>query len=258
MLIVVPPSESKRSPADHGPPVDLDALSFPELTPLRRQIVEAVMATSAEPDAFRRLHARPSMAREVVRNTWLADVPAMPVLRVYSGSLHEGLGAASLSAAATERAQDRLVVVSPVWGALRPRDMIPPYRVHVCARLVGMDRLEPTWRTILPGVLASAAGSVGVIVDLRSPMVQAMGMPRGLGERTVTLRIDQGPAGQRIGDVVAKRVRGEAARHLLETGAEPADPPALAEVLGDRWPVRLEAPERPGRAWTMTLLVADG
>lgn len=255
MLIIVPPSESKRPPADHGAPVDLGALSFPELTPMRRQILEAVMATSAEPDAFARLYARASMAHEVIRNTWLADVPAMPAFDVYTGSLHEGLDAHGLSKAAADRADRSLVVVSPVWGALRPGDRIPPYRVHVCAQLVGVGRIEPAWRTVLPEVLAVAAGTTGIIVDLRSAMVQAMGTPKGLEDRTVTLRVDQGPTGHRIGGVIAKRVRGQAAHHLLESEVDPCDPHDLAEVLGDRWPVRLSAPERSGQAWTLTISI---
>ena len=256
MLIVVPPSESKRPPPASGPPVDLEALSFPSLTPTRRRIVDALMTTSAGLDAFHRLGVRPTFAAEIARNTRLLELPAIPVLDVYTGPLHDGHAAARLSSEAKARAHTRVVVASALWGALRPSDRIPPYRLHVCAHLVGMDRLEPMWREVLPGVLADAAGD-GLVIDLRSRVYQAAGMPTGLGDRTITLRIDPGPAGHRIGDVIAKRVRGQAAHYLLETWADPSEPQELADALADRWPVRLEPPDRPGRSWSMTLSV-DG
>jgi cytoplasmic iron level regulating protein YaaA (DUF328/UPF0246 family) len=253
MLIIVPPSETKRPPPEKGEPVALQRLSFPALAPTRERVVDALMATSASVDAFRRLMVGPAMADEVVRNTWLLDLPALPASDVYSGPLHQGLDVAGLSAAAAARASTELVVISPLWGALRPTDHIPPYRLHVCARLVGMDRLEPTWREVLPEVLADAAGSSGVILALRSPQYQAVGMPAGARDRVVMLKVEQGNGRGRVGDVIAKRVRGQAAHVLLESAGAFDETRNVADVLADFWPVYIVSPSRRSSPWTMTL-----
>jgi cytoplasmic iron level regulating protein YaaA (DUF328/UPF0246 family) len=256
VLILLPPSESKNPPPKRGKPVDLGALSFPRLTDLRAQVFDALVATSARPDALARLGVGASVAPEVERNVRLGGIPARPALEVYNGVLYDALGAATLSAAAKRRAASRVIIVSALWGAVRPLDRIAAYRLNICAHLVGLGPLEPAWREVLGPVLAEAAGASGLVVDCRSSSYQAAGMPAGLGDRTVAVRVLRETAGGRsVVSHMAKHTRGEVARHLLEAGADPRRPHGLAEALADRWDVELVRPARDGRPWTLDVVV---
>ena len=254
MLIVLPPSETKLPAPEGGSPLDLGRLSFPSLTAMRERVIEALVATSQRPDALRRLMVRPSLAGEVARNEHLRDLPTRRAVDTYAGPLYEGLNAGAWSSHAGNRATRHLVIVSALWGALRAADHIPPYRLYVCARLVGMDRLEPAWRTLLPPILTDAAEERGPVLDLRSRGYQAVGRPAGLEDQTVTLRVRPSPGGPaHIGDVIAKRVRGEAASHLLSSEGDPEEPLDIADLLATRWSIEVDPPAGPNRTWTITL-----
>ncbi len=99
------------------------------------------------------------------------------------------------------------------------------------------------WRTVLPQVFANAAGADGVVLDLRSAGYQAIGKPAIHGDRIVTVRVQPEAGARTIGNVIAKRIRGQVARHLLDSDAQPGTPDELAELVGDRWPVRLDPPQ---------------
>jgi uncharacterized protein len=254
VLIIVPPSERKLPPLEGGSPVDLARLSFPSLNAMREGVMDALIATSQRPDARRRLMVGHSLAGEVARNEHLRDLPTRPAVETYAGPLYEGLDPGSWSSRTARRAARDMVIVSALWGALRSTDRIPPYRLHVCGRLVGMERLEPAWRTLLPPILTDAGARRGPVLDLRSPAYQAVGRPSGLDDQTVTLRIRPSPGGPaRIGDVIAKRVRGEAASHLLSSDADPETPLDIAEVLAARWSIEVDPPAGRTRSWTITL-----
>jgi cytoplasmic iron level regulating protein YaaA (DUF328/UPF0246 family) len=257
VLIILPPSESKRPAPETGRALALENLSFPELNQMRERVMLALAETSASPDALERLRVRPSLVEEVIRNLDIREVPTRAAIQTYAGALYGGLDAATLSAAASKRARTDVVITSALWGALRPTDPIPPYRLHVCASLNGLDRLEPMWRPLLAPLLARSAGEDGLVLDLRSPAYQAIGKPTGMAAQTATLRVLPEAGARTIGDVLAKRLRGQVARHLLESGAEPATPDELALVLSEYWPVHVEPPNASRRTWTLVLRPSD-
>ncbi len=81
-----------------------------------------------------------------------------------------------------------------------------------------------------------------------------MGRPTDLAEETVLFKVRPSPGGApHIGDVIAKRVRGEVAAHLLASPEDPVDPPDVADVLATRWPVDVEPPGGRRASWTITV-----
>src|SRR5512133_1372007 len=53
VIVLLPPSETKRAGGD-GPPLQLDALSFPALRSMRAALVDELVSLAADPPACRR------------------------------------------------------------------------------------------------------------------------------------------------------------------------------------------------------------
>ena len=256
MLVLLPPSEGKAAPPRAGRPVDVAALSFPELGPTREKVLDALVETSRRPDALALLGAGVSLADDVARNARLRDLPTRPAHAVYTGVLYEALGFPTLSAAGRRRAARRVVVASALWGFVRPGDRIPAYRLSMDADLPGLP-LAATWRPVLGPALAAAAGPRGVVVDCRSGPYAAAAPIRGpLADRAVAVRVLREQDGARtVVSHLAKLTRGEVTRHLLELPADPRTPRALADAVGARWPVELHEPDRRGTPWTLDVVL---
>lgn len=236
MLVLLPPSESKTG-RTRGRPLDLAGLSFPTLTPAREQVLAALAEVSVRDDAHDVLRVSPNLVAEVARNTTLTSAPAAPAAQVYSGVLYDALDLASLSPGAKRRAGRWLVVVSALFGAVRPADRIPPYRLSMSVNLPGVGPLAGHWRTVLDAELTAAAGS-GLVVDCRSSTYAAAWQPSGAtAQRWVHVRV---PGATHM----AKHTRGLLTRHLLEVEREPKTTRALVTALEPAFEVSLSEPTK--------------
>lgn len=243
VLILLPPSEGKTQ-RRRGRPLDLESLSFPKLTPMRADVIDAVESVSGGPEAHEILGVSPNLIEEVARNTRLRSAPTAPAGEVYSGVLYDALDLSSLDTAARRRATRSIVVQSALFGAVRLSDRIPAYRLSMSVNLPGIGPLATAWRPWLDSILTEAAGR-GVIVDCRSSTYAAAWPPIGaLAGKWVQIAV---PGATHM----AKHTRGLVARELCRQAGSPKTPKSLAEALSDLFDVELAEPARPGRPWVL-------
>ena len=249
VLILLPPSEGKSEPR-RGRPLDLGSLSAPALTAARGEVLDALVGLCREDPAkaLEVLGLSPGQAELVARNAALPDAPTARADRIYTGVLYDALDVASLSTAAKRRAGSRVAVASSLFGIVRLGDRIPSYRLSGDATLPGLGPVAAVWREALPAVMAAAVGR-GLLMDLRSGMYAGFWRPGpDLAPRVATVRVLHEHGGVRkVVSHFNKATKGRIVRALLEDGADPRTPAALAatlERLG--WVVEVGEPGRSG------------
>jgi uncharacterized protein len=227
VIVLLPPSETKHTGGD-GPPLCLDALSFPALRPLRAELVKQLSTLAADPPACRRaLGLSASQDHEVARNAALLTAPTMPAIHRYTGVLYDALDVESLRGTAVSRAHARLAVGSALFGLVRAEDPIPAYRLSASSKLPGQPTLAARWRPVLEPILADIATDE-LVVDLRSGSYAGLGR---LASAVVVDVVTEHADGHRT--VVShfnKAHKGRLARALVASRAEPDDPANVAAI----------------------------
>lgn len=168
--ILLPPSETK-TPGGDGPPLDLTALGHPRLTPVRRRLLTALTRLARDLPASRAaLGLSHRQDDQIAQNARLRRSPTMPAIDRYTGVLYDALAVPTLTPSARRRASETLVLCSALFGALRPDDPIPAYRLSGGNTLPGIGPLTHAWRPILPSEVAGD----GLTLDLRSGAYRAL------------------------------------------------------------------------------------
>lgn len=228
MLILLPPSEGKATPSE-GDPVELGSLAFAEqLGERRAALLDGLERLAAVPakQAVEILGISKGQAGEVAIDAALRHAPAAPAAEVYTGVLFERLGLPDLPA----RAWRQILIASALWGVVRPEDRIPYYRFSAKARLKGIGPLSTWWRDALAEAMPDEPGSL--VVDMRSAAYAAAWKPKQATLLAVRAFSEVGGKRKPVSHM-AKAVRGDVARALLQAKKAPADPEAAAAIAAD-------------------------
>lgn len=226
MLILLPPSETKREGGAEGSRLALRELGFPSLTPARRRALTALEDLAKDPVASARaLKLGPTQAHEAVRNRRLRRGPVLPAIDRYDGVLYDALDSTGLPDEARVFAHAHLAIASALFGLTRPLDPIPAYRLSADSRLPETP-LKALWARPVAEVLTREPG---LILDLRSEAYAALG-PAPRRDDSIFLRVVTDAGGRRRAlNHFNKSGKGKLVRALLLAGV---DHPDLASLLG--------------------------
>ena len=214
MLILLPPSEKKKS-ATSSEKFDLSSLVFAaELSEIRSKTI--VNQDSSQ---------------------------TSPAIEIYDGVLYQGLKWKTLSATEQQRANSQVLIVSAVFGLVKPLDQIFSYKEKIDNKL---------WRDAIAQVAVKFTDQL--IIDCRSSTYKGI-WPINPA-KTVEVRVFQVLEGERkLITHMSKKYRGELTRHLLQQAFEPQTPAALQQVAAQLFECELHPPAD-AEPWALDLLIS--
>jgi hypothetical protein len=214
MLILLPPSEKKKA-ATSPEKFNLSSLAFaPELSALRA-------ITTAEYDSSQ----------------------TSPAIEIYDGVLYQGLGWNSLSATQKKRANSRVLIVSALFGLVKPLDQIFQYKLKIDSKL---------WREAIATV--SEKFTKELVIDCRSSTYKSVWALNP--ENTVEVRVFKVSGTERsVITHMSKKYRGELTRHLLVQPSDPTTPADVQHMAAQLFECELHPPTD-GQPWALDLLIS--
>jgi len=161
-----------------------------------------------------------------------AEAPApdavKPAALAFNGDTYQGLEARTLTPEDLHWAQDRLCILSGLYGILRPLDAIQPYRLEMGSRLKTRRgaSLYDYWGDMLAKALNAQAQAqdTDTLINCASQEYFTAANRKALSLRVVTPQFMEVKDGRpRIVSFFAKRARGAMARFIIENRLTRAD-----------------------------------
>lgn len=163
----------------------------------------------------------------------------------FNGDVYEGLDARSLDADALQWANERLRILSGLYGILRPLDRLQPYRLEM-GRPLRNERganLYAFWGERIAQQLNREGR--GPLVNLASQEYAKAALRKTLKRPVVELVFEEVKDGQaKVISFFAKRARGLMARYSVDARIDQVDALRGFDREGYAWQAKLSTPER--------------
>jgi cytoplasmic iron level regulating protein YaaA (DUF328/UPF0246 family) len=229
MLIVLSPAKS----LDYKTPVKVKAPTLPEFVSESAKLIAELKKLSPQEVANLMGLSDQLAALNVGRyRDWskkFTDDNSKPAIYAFNGDVYDGFGVKSLNTKAIDFAQDHVRILSGLYGALRPLDLMQAYRLEMGTSFKnarGKD-LYAFWGERVTDSLKSVLEKQKkpVLLNLASEEYFKVLQAKNLDCPVISPVFQDGKDGKyKIISFYAKRARGLMARYVVENRiTEPAD-----------------------------------
>jgi uncharacterized protein len=175
---------------------------------------------------------------------------ARQAILAFNGDVYTGLDATTLSEEKIMLSQQKIRILSGLYGILRPLDLIQPYRLEMGTKLsAGRSKdLYGFWGDKITEKMNEAINLSGkkTLVNLASHEYFKIINIRKLDAQVITPAFKDRSNGEyKIISIFTKKARGQMARFILENDIEKASDIVAFDIDGYRYNPRLSKPDNP-------------
>ena len=175
---------------------------------------------------------------------------AKQAVLAFNGDVYQGLEAHTLSEEQLLKLQNKLRILSGLYGVLRPLDLMQPYRLEMGTKLKYQraDDLYAFWKKKITPAIKDAIAESGsnVLINLASNEYYKSIDSKKLGAEIVTPQFKEGKNGQyKMISFFAKKARGLMTRFIIENNIEKAEELQAFDLEGYVFNPRLSKPGKP-------------
>lgn len=220
MLLLISPAKS----LDYDTPATTDRHTLPQFVKEATELVSQLRTqTPAQLASLMDLSdklAELNVARFAAWRPKFTASNSKQAVLAFNGDVYEGLQAATLTQKQLDWAQDHLLILSGLYGVLRPLDLMQPYRLEMgtaWSNPRGKD-LYAWWGDALAHHLNACLTAQGddLVVNLASQEYFKAVKRKALKARVVDCVFEDWKSGQwKVISFHAKRARGLMARHAI-------------------------------------------
>lgn len=166
---------------------------------------------------------------------------ARPAVYLYAGDTYQGLEAYTLENHKLDSLQDRLRIITGMYGILRPLDLIQPYRLEMGVKLPIQNAkdLYEFWTAKITAHLNKELKENELLINLASHEYAKAVEVKKIKAPIISPRFKDFKNGQlKIISFYAKKARGAMARYLIEEEIEKAEDLLKWDALGYQYSER--------------------